>query len=532
MRKLPFILLLFLSWSCANIVSPIGGSKDEIPPRLKKSSPPLNTVYFEGGEFHLEFDEIVVLDNVNKQLVVSPPLKEKPSVKAMKKKISVKFDKSDLQENTTYSFNFGLSIKDYNEGNILKNFKYVFSTGSYIDSLTLSGKVIDSFSEDPVENVAVLMYRNLEDSMPLTSMPNYFGITDKEGHYDITNIKNGTYKMFALLDMNQNYLYDLPSEKIAFLDEAVVLDSSLTDINFNLFGEDHAKQYIIKKEIEPYGRVSLIFNESLNDLDIILKDQVFDKNDYIYKLYPNKDSLKIWFPDFEDSFTLIIKDDTTFADTLDMKVVPVFTLDDMPPFTITPNLSGTVDLNKTLELHFENPITSWKPEFISLFEDSVEIEIDSYFTDSSKTALRIPHEWKEKSKYLLMVGLGAFVDFYNQKNDVYELRFGAQEQNFYGRLNMNIDLGETTPPYIFQLLNVELNVLNEMIIDESQTVSYSYLRPAEYTFRLIQDLNANGVWDTGDYSEKRQPEPVIYYPAVSKVRSNWELDLEWGIEVE
>lgn len=532
MRKLLILLSIIFLWSCANVSSPSGGEKDETPPAIKKSSPPQESVYFTNDGFEIEFDEIIVLENVSGQLVVSPPLKEKPDVKAMKKKLIVKFDKNDLIEKTTYSFNFGQSIKDFNEGNILKNYKYVFSTGSYIDSLQISGEVLDAFTEEPVDNVAVLMYRNLEDSMPLTSLPNYFGISDEEGHYSISNIKNGSYKLFALLDLNQNYIFDQADEQIAFFDEVFVLDSNISGVKFQLFTEENDEQFIVKREVNDYGSLTYKFNQALENLEIILQDEVFEKDEYRFKLYPNKDTLKIWFPDYKDTFTLIIKEDSTFSDTVEMNVVPVFSMDEMPPFNISPNLSGTVDLNKTLILRFDNPIIEWAPGLISLHEDSIKLDIVPYFRDSLKTELVLPYNWNESSKYHLLIGLGAFVDFYEQKNDIYELKFGAQEENFYGVVNISIDLGEAKAPFIFELLDSELNRISERVINGSETISYNYLRPADYNFRLIQDLNNNGKWDPGDYKEHIQPEPVIYYPTVTNVRSNWEIDLDWGIELE
>lgn len=532
MKRLLLLFILFSFWSCANIVPPSGGEKDVTPPILKKSDPLVNTIFFDNNGFQLDFDELIVLDNVNSQLVVSPPLVEKPNVGVMKKKVTVKFKKEDLLPNTTYSFNFGLAITDYNEGNILKNFNYVFSTGSYIDSLQMKGEVFDSFTEEAVENVAVLMYRSLEDSMPLTSLPNYFGITDEKGHYTITNIKNGTYKVFALLDMNQNYIYDLPNEKIAFLSDTIVLDSNISGVNLRLFSEADDRQFVTEENIEDFGRLMYVFNKPLDKFTILLKDEVFTQEDYLFKLYENRDTLKIWFPDYEDTFTLIIKGDSAFSDTNLMEVVPVFSIENMPLFKITPNLSGMVDLNKTLTLQFDNPISELNPAFISLFEDSIEVEIEPYFADSVKTILVIPYEWKEKSKYLLMVGLGSFVDFYDQINDVFELKFGAQESSFYGVLNMNFDFGEAQLPFIFDLMDVERNVINQKEIEGNEAINYSFLRPADYKFRLIQDLNNNGKWDAGDYDKQIQPEPVLYYPTPSTVRSNWEIDLEWVVKIE
>lgn len=532
MRNLLILFSILALWSCANSSVPAGGPDDKTPPVLKKSQPLQETVFFNEGGFQLEFDEIIVLDNVNSQLVVSPPLAEKPDIKSMKNRVTVKFNKEDLQENTTYSFNFGLAITDYNAGNILKNFKYVFSTGSYIDSLQMDGEVIDAFTEEPVENVAVLMYRNLEDSMPLTSLPNYFGISDENGHYSISNIKNGSYKLFALVDMNQNYIFDQPDEKIAFFDEIFVLDSNISGVKFKAFTEANDKQFIIQRDVKDYGALMYTFNQPLENLKIILKDEIFALEDYRYKLYPNRDTLKIWFPDYKDTFTLILKEDSTYSDTLEMDVTPVFSIEEMPPFSITPNLSGIVDLNKTLILRFENPIVKWEPEFISLHEDSIKIDLKPYFKDSLKTELLIPYTWKESSKYHLLIGLGTFVDFYEQKNDIYELRFGAQEESFYGIINLSIDLGDTKAPYIFELLDKDLNKIAQKIIRGNETFRDKFLRPGEYNFRLIQDLNDNGKWDAGEYESHTQPEPVIYYPTPTAVRSNWEIDLDWGIELE
>ncbi len=532
MKKFFFILFIFSCWSCAQVSPPKGGLEDVTPPKLLKSSPKMSSIYFDNNGFQLEFDEIVDLDNINGQLIISPPFEKKPTVKWNKRKITVHFDNTELQENTTYTFNFGSAIKDHNEGNVLANFTYVFSTGSYIDSLSISGKITDAFTDKSVEKVLVLMYRNLEDSMPLTSIPSYFGISDIEGRYSINNLKEGVYKLFALLDMNQNYKFDLANESVAFIDEFIILDSNLVDVDFRLFNEVSNKQYITERDVEDFGRINYTFNKGLKDLKVTLKDAPFERDEYKQFLSKSKDTLEIWFPDYDGTFLMILNDDSSFADTTELKITPVFNIDEMPPFRISPNTKGQMDLNKSLVLQFDNPITSWNPDFISLYEDSIKVEIKPFFSDSLKRTLIISNQWKEKSKYLLNVGLGSFTDFYDQTNDLFELRFGAQEASFYGRINVNVDLGETLAPFIIQLLNESGEVLDEQIILNSQLVSYDYLRPAEYSFRLIQDLNNNGKWDTGNYSNKTQPEPVIYYPTKTNVRSNWDIDLTWAIIIK
>ena len=527
MKKGLLYLFVLFTWSCAQVSPPTGGIIDSTPPVLLNSSPPQNTVYFSSDGFELEFDEMVDLDNIYGQLLVSPPMEEKPVIRVNKKKIHVHFDKNDLQENSTYTFNFGSAIKDHNEGNVLPNFTYVFSTGSYIDSLSISGGVNDAFSEEAVKSVLVLMYRNLEDSMPLTSMPNYFGISDENGKYRINNIKEGKYKLFALEDFNQNYIYDQPNERIAFIDDFIQLDSNIEALDFNLFTEASSKQFISERDVQDFGRLHYTFNKGLKELDLTLKEATFDDSEYKVKLSKSKDTLDIWFPDYDGKFLMIIKDDSTFIDTSEIDIKPVFTIEEMPPFNIIPNFSGQMDLNKTLSISFDNPITEWNPEFISLYEDSVKMDIQPYFSDSLKLTLVIPYKWKEKRKYLLLVGLGSFTDFYSQTNELFELRFGAQEESYYGKVNIDMDFGEALTPFIIQMLDKDGKVINEQTLEKSGLINYTYLSPEEYGFRLIQDLNKNGKWDTGEYSSKTQPEPVLYYPSKTKVRSNWDIDLSW-----
>lgn len=532
MRELITILLIALLSSCANMVPPSGGQKDVTPPMLKKSNPPYETTYFDKDEFQLEFDELITLESINSQLVVSPPLSEKPQVKYLKKKVTVKFHGEVLQENTTYAFNFGSAIVDFNAGNALKNFSYVFSTGAYIDSLSINGKVIDSYTKEPIDNMVVMLYRSDIDSLPLSSLPNYFGMTDEAGIYSINNIKEGKYKVFAVEDLNQNYLFDRPEERIAFYNEMIELDSNIYGMDLQAFTEESDRQFILKREKTKYGKLRYIFNEPINEFQILLKDEVFPLDEYKQHLSSTRDTLDFWFPDYEGDFTLIFKQDSTFSDTSKVKVVPIYSLDESPSFTINSNITGIVDLNSVLKLRFDNPIETWNSEFINLYEDSIKVNIVPVFSDSSKLQLQIPYSWKEKSKYILRVGLGSFVDFYDLKNEIYELKFGAQEESFYGKINLDINLDSIQPPFIFHLMDAEKKILNEQVLSQSRKVSYDFLRPVEYSFRLIQDLNGNGRWDSGDYSEKRQAEPVIYYPSSTKVRSNWEIDLTWEINTK
>ena len=219
---LPFALLC---WNCAQQGSPTGGPRDETPPRVLESEPPNYSTRFEANKIQITFDEFIVLDNVNQELIVSPPMEEKPEVKLRKKTLVIQFEE-ELKENTTYTMNFGSAIKDLHEGNKLLNFEYVFSTGDVLDSLSVKGTL--KYAEDlsvPEDPISIMLYEELGDSVPLTRIPLYVGRSDDSGVFSVNNLRADTFKVFALKDGNNNLLFDLPSEEIAFLDSNLIVNA-------------------------------------------------------------------------------------------------------------------------------------------------------------------------------------------------------------------------------------------------------------------------------------------------------------------
>ena len=245
------ILTAFLAQQCANAVAPTGGPKDETPPKVVGTVPENQSVNFTGKKIEITFDEFITLDNANQNVLISPPLSEKPDIKLKNKTVSIKF-KETLAANTTYTINFGSAIKDLHEGNQLKDYVYSFSTGDHIDTLCIAGKVLNAEDKKPVENAYVSLYsadRDNLDSLPLCAKPNYITKTDKEGHFRLSGLADKKYLVFALKDVNSNLFFDLPNEEVAFLDSLVpasypqtsrpqVVDTMATDsillINDNL----------------------------------------------------------------------------------------------------------------------------------------------------------------------------------------------------------------------------------------------------------------------------------------------------------
>ena len=213
---------------CAKVGSPTG---DKIPPRVVSSKPDNYKKNFSSKVLEITFDEFVTIKNLNSELVVSPPLKERPIMKMRGKTLILDLN-NELRDSITYNFNFGKAITDFREGNILENYEFVVSTGDFLDSLSLTGKLLQAFDLEPSKDpVLVMMYNNLNDSAPLQEIPIYLGKTGKEGDFTINNIKTGTYRIFALKDANNNMIYDLPDESIAFSDSAFIFDPALTDFS-------------------------------------------------------------------------------------------------------------------------------------------------------------------------------------------------------------------------------------------------------------------------------------------------------------
>ncbi len=221
------ILLAFLiARGCAQQGAPTGGPQDETPPKVLSTDPPNYSTHFNTDKITITFDEYLDMGNFTQELVVSPPMEEKPLVRMRKKSLIIDFEE-ELKEDVTYTFNFGEGIKDLNEQNVLMNYEYVFSTGDYLDSLSVKGRLRNAFDLTiPETPIFVMLYRSLEDSVPLTEIPYYVGRADKEGNFAVNNLREDIYKIFVLKDGNNNFLYDLPAEKIAFLDTSLRVDGA------------------------------------------------------------------------------------------------------------------------------------------------------------------------------------------------------------------------------------------------------------------------------------------------------------------
>ena len=298
--------------SCAQIVTPSGGLKDVVPPKVIAYSPDSASINFRGKFIKIDFDEYFTLSDLNKQLIISPPLENMPDIKMKGKSLLITInEKENLSPNTTYAINFGNAIRDLNENNIKENFKYIFSTGSFIDSLSVEGNVMNAFDNKVEKGVFVLLYNNFEDSIVYNNLPNYFTKTKEDGSFKIDNIKEGVFKIVALKDENANYKYDGESEKIGFVTDTI---NSLSDkpIQLKLFNEIPSKIFIKKRMYNSYGQLLFVFNASADSVGFQPLNHVFGKDNVLLDYSLEKDSVTYWFRNIEkDSLILQIKNGNT-----------------------------------------------------------------------------------------------------------------------------------------------------------------------------------------------------------------------------
>jgi uncharacterized protein (DUF2141 family) len=517
------LLLLILCVSCAKRGTITGGMKDTIAPTLKSSFPENYSVKFQGNKIKLVFDENIKLKNLNKQLIISPPMKNEPLIipTTPTKTLTITL-KDTLLPNTTYSMNFGQSITDNNEGNPFNQFKYVFSTGDYIDSLALGGRVKDAYSKEVESFVSIMLYEANEkfnDSTIYKESPRYITNTlDSLKTFRLENLKAGNYHLIALKDNNGNNKFNPKSDRIGFNKQIVKIPND-TVFELELFKE--TMPFKAFKPTQASGnRVLLGYEGKISKNEkakIILKNKTEILPIVITKL-AKKDSLQVWFKPLKaDSISLNIekdkyKKDFTFkiknqkSDTLDLKAVQSGVLNFRDRFTLESN---------TPLAHFDNS----KMKLIN--KDSVAVVFTTAYDDYTQE-LFIDFKKEEAQKYSLKFLPGAITDFFEKKNDT--LTFTTSTKNYADYANLSVSLKNVKRfPVIIELTNDKGDVISASEYTEGKTeIEFSSLSPSIYMLRAIYDDNKNKEWDTGNYLEKKQAEEVIYHSIGDNIRANWE----------
>ena len=521
-RFLLFVVFAVSLYSCAKKGRPTGGPKDEDAPLLVTSEPPYETINFNEDEITIYFNEYIKLKDLNKQLVVSPPLKNNPLITPQStpsKYIRIKI-LDTLETNTTYIFNFGKSIQDNNEGNELEKFSYVFSTGSYIDSLTQKGNVKDAFKSEKVEDIKVLLYKmdeNFNDSIVYRTKPNYVASTLDSSAYKFTNVKDGHYLLIALEDAVSDYLFDPKTDKIGFYSEAIELpNDSIVNQPLSLFKEELPFKF---KRAKEFRKGQLIFGYVGNPegFKISLLSDVSNDFKSLQYFETDKDTINFYHNAFEKDSLNFLVSHQNFKDTLTVRLRKK-KLDSLKVNSFS---SSVLEFNDTVFFETNNPIIKLDSSKIFLLErDSIPTQFKAYISKKSKK-IGLLFDKKYKQNYTLSVLPKAFEDLFGFTNDSIQKSFKTKDIEDYGKIILNIQNPKNSH-IIVELTNSKDELILREKLHTSGKVEFKNLLPKKYKVRLIYDANNNGRWDTGNYLQKIQPERVEYYSSIFEVRANFD----------
>ncbi len=536
------LVFILITYGCAQVIMPTGGEKDTTPPVIISQTPKNKTTSFNSNEIVIEFDEFIKIQKLTKELAISPCIKNNPEITVKNKKLIIKTDEV-FNDSITYVIDFGASIVDITENNPA-NIKYVFSRNSFVDSSFIEGKILDASFFTPIKNITVLAYKENIDSLPYLEKPYYYTKTDNNGCFKLTNIKKGSYKIFALNDENSNLIYDNIKESIAFIDTLVktkdekINDSTIknNELVLYMFNEKPKKIKVNNSNYEK-PKLTLTFNDNLVNPKFKVLNKP-DDNKILFK-YFNKtmDTVTLWLnPSINDSSLIEITDNSNVIDTL--KLFKLNTFKKNKP----KQENNLILVNKTKEainflpekgikLNFSQPIDSVYLSGIKCISNDDTIDLN-YNIDSIdlKTCI-LTGKFNVDKEYNLVIMPKSIVSYYKKTNDTLKLKCLPINVDDYGQIIVSLSkkyYNEYNGCIILQLLNEKSEVIKEVQCFKEDQYDFNSLKPGNYKFRIVYDENSDNKWNTGHYLNKKQPEKVVLFNNEILVKSKWEtkVDLE------
>lgn len=541
MRKtLRYILIstgLLTLWQCAQIVPLTGGQRDTTPPKMLNSVPEQNTLQFKYERITLIFDEFVQLKNLTSQLIISPKLKTLPEITAEGKTIVVNLKKDELEPNTTYRLSFGRAIADMNESNSINGFDYVFSTGSFIDSLKIDGTVTDAFNNRPSQDILIGLYPGTADidSVVFKKEADYIARTDDAGNFTFKNIPYETFRIYAFSDKNKNGTYDGESEKVAFYSKPLKMQSD-TSVQLRIFQEASPRVYIKKTSHPYYGFTQLVLSKKtkadLRTLDKGDEEKITELNKGI-----EKDTISFFYRDLQDSLKITLKTiDSEKTDTIKLKLPKLPSGNRKRLKNLSSNVSsGSLGLAGKIQLNFlswmDTTVKDLSRIHFSSKEDSLIKSKIPKGRWKSVNSFEIDNIFKEGTTYSMKIDTNAFFDHKQISNDSAQYNFKTQSRSDFGKLTIKLLISKKQS-YILQLINEREEVVREksfglsLSSTNALSLEFSDLLPGVYRAKLVFDDNENKKWDSGNLMKQEQPERVIIHSKQLKVISDWEVEEE------
>ena len=518
------ILAFFIVSGCASIQRPMGGPRDRTPPKLLKAVPANQTRNFSAKTITLTFDEYFRLVSQYQEITMSPEMVKPPEYLIKQKTLQIKL-KDTLAKNTTYVINFGKAIADVNEGNVLKNFTYVFSTGPHIDSLNIAGNVSNLETGDREKDVTVMLFPLKQDTAYYgKKKPAIYTTTDTAGNFKLSNLKEGDYTIYALKETSPNKIYDNENELIAFKKTPIHLHHDTADVNMKLFKQIPQRLRLLSRSIDADGKLTYLFNKGLENPGAHILDSALNAEKIaefsrtgdtasIYLRHMNFDSVKVAFlSNGKAQDTVVLR--RSKRDTYKRKIEVGFN-------TNTNLLKPGTDLIVTANYPLDNVDQSR----VTLVEDSVEV--DDYKITRDKNDLKkfsISYKWKPDRFYDFSFSEAALIDIYGDKNKLITKRVTLDKPDNYSTLTLKVTLPDTGKNYIVQLLNAGGFAAHTDYITKSQALVYKNYPTGTYRVKIIYDTNRNGKWDTGNVKQKIQPEYIWLYKKDITLRANFDID--------
>ena len=535
MKKIFFLLVLsFLMVCCARVGSPVGGAKDTIAPIVVSSNIDSSRVNVPRNiiELRIDFDEYITLKDINKQLIISPPLKKMkkilPSGMA-NKYLLIKWDDT-LQANTTYNFNFGNAIVDNNENNALKYYNFAFSTGDKIDNLYVSGELkslIPDTKNKPEEISSVVGLYQIKDSMDYRQKPYYITKADPDGYFELNYLSPGKYRLLAFEDSNSNSVYDAGKEKVGFLKDQIVLDKSISGLKINLFPSKKALKYKEMKEVP--GGILMTFE---GNPDVVKVLSVSEKlQNYKVTHLPKSDSINIWFNAKEQNLGIDASDNLKFSydDGVKKDTVSVFyRYNKKNEMSVTNNSGNLLAPNEDFVLTSNYFVDKIQPEKWTLVSDSISQEFTAKIGEKNPYQIKITSNFKEGKKYSLTVPKGTISSFFESTTISKRFDFETDKSEKYGSLFLTLQ-NAPRENFWFQLVNENGTVIYSKYGKDPQII-FKSLRPQKYQPRILVDNNGNGIWDAADFKNGIIAEDVFMYEKKVEIRPLWEIRETWNLQ--
>ncbi|MGL4519067.1 MAG: Ig-like domain-containing domain [Phocaeicola sp.] len=599
-QALLLVLLTILVYSCASMGQPDGGPYDEDPPKFVHSTPMPFATNNKNPKIVIEFDEFIKLEKAAEKIIISPPQMDQPDIKASGKRVLITFIDS-LKENTTYTIDFADAIVDNNEGNPLNNFSFTFSTGAVIDTLQVSGTVLNARDLEAIKNIPIGLHADLNDSAFTTKPFDRVSRTDSRGQFTIRGIAPGKYRIYALLDGNQNYLYDSKTETIAYSDSIVIptLEAAMrqdtlwkdsttidtiqavgytkylpNDLLLRAFKAENERQYLSRSERDKENHFILTFSAKSDTLPTLKGLNFDEKEAFIIETTPRNDSICYWIKDslVYQMDTLMVQLDYLYTDTLNQLVGKRDTLilankinreqrerlaqkaaeekekeskkrrkkeeelkaDPTPFLAMKIDAPSSMDLNRNIIFSFEEPITTMDTAAfkLELKVDTLWKEVPFLLQEDSVTprTYQLLAEWTPTNEYQLTIDSAAIQGLYGLHTDKVKQILKIKSLEDYGTLLLNIVGVKKEETAIVELIDSSGKILRQEKVTPTGTADFYFLNPStKYYVRLFIDSNNNGVWDSGNYDNKKQPEEVFYLPKVWEMKANFEFDETWNI---